>query len=184
MSDCTECLPGQYCKEGDTVPDPCPAGYWCLLGEQDPKECPTRTYTDDEWITYIMDEELDGSQGITKGVGYEYQCESCPEGYICDEEGTDSLEGNECPASRFCYFRAEIAISCMSGTYTVSEASDPSDCITCQEGYSSSPFIMFLDIIVRQKVLLRNARMENNVMLDQLPRLIVMQDIIARCNQQ
>lgn len=111
------------CKWGERKYYPCPKGHWCPVVEEKVSynfyeyKCPVGTYNQ-----------------FTKRV-YEYECQNCPEGYFCNEEGLYNVTANLCPLGHYCPERTVEPVPCPPGFYsdelgTVAEA----DCIACPPG--------------------------------------------------
>ena len=107
---CDLCPAGSYCPYQTVWPIPCPAGYYCYGGNADP------THQDN--FPYPC---AKGTYGSLIGLTDPSQCESCPAGFYCAEEGADSPTGlcdagficvggddnpqpvgGECPAGGYC----------------------------------------------------------------------------------
>eukprot|EP00826_Nyctotherus_ovalis_P026103 TRINITY_DN2037_c0_g1_i12.p1 TRINITY_DN2037_c0_g1~~TRINITY_DN2037_c0_g1_i12.p1 ORF type:complete len:2031 (+),score=737.56 TRINITY_DN2037_c0_g1_i12:47-6094(+) len=117
-SDCTDCMEGFVCQQGSSTYEPCPQGNYCPTGITGSAKCPVGTYAMDTGLKIV------------------HGCVSCPEGYLCSQEGTIDYTDYECPTGRYCFKRALSGITCPYGTYNdQTGGSSIRSCKACPEGY-------------------------------------------------
>lgn len=142
------CLAGYYCSLGAEVADPndgatgdiCPPGLYCERGSVQGTKCPPGTYNN------------------VTGLRNETECQDCPPGYFCQEEGLEvpsgkcseryyckgrailpnpSMKsyGDICPAGSYCPVGTHTPFLCPIGTYlNTTGASSVSMCVYCVPG--------------------------------------------------
>eukprot|EP01022_Parablepharisma_sp_SALTPOND_P009167 TRINITY_DN1381_c0_g1_i1.p1 TRINITY_DN1381_c0_g1~~TRINITY_DN1381_c0_g1_i1.p1 ORF type:complete len:3672 (+),score=433.12 TRINITY_DN1381_c0_g1_i1:8055-19070(+) len=117
-SDCTPCMEGYVCTQGNPLPDPCPSGNYCPTGITGWTPCPIGTASKET------------KQKIV------HECESCPAGYLCKTTGISDYSGHSCPKGNYCFERALSGIQCPYGTYNnKTGAKSTEDCDLCPAGY-------------------------------------------------
>ena len=107
------CPEGTFCDEStDVIPDlvshQCPLGKWCMKGDVkayggEPQNCPRGTY------------------GPHTGLVNRYECEKCPAGYFCDEEGS------KCPTRTYGDADCDWKL-CEPGNYCELGSSEQKEC--------------------------------------------------------
>ena len=140
---CNLCPAGKYCPYQTVWPIPCPAGYYCYGGNVDP------THADNFPVPCAK-----GTFGSRINLLDPSECETCPAGFYCAEEGADSPTGlcdagfictggddnpqpvgGECPAGGYCERGSVAAKSCNGGFYNPSTGkSTIFDCVQCPPG--------------------------------------------------
>ena len=117
-SDCDLCGVGYYCLSGVPTPFACPKGYYCPLQTPAPIACGKGYYQDQTSKTLPSD------------------CQLCPAGYYCNEEGIGDLSTVRCPPGHFCNVSSAAPNDCPQGTFlNVSGGIFESDCLVCPEGF-------------------------------------------------
>ena len=120
------CSSGFYCVSGASTPTPqdgtsgdlCPSGHYCLMGTSVPYPCPI------------------GTLRAAVGGKNASECESCPSGFQCVEEGLDS-PSSECPSGHFCPTGTiDQPQPCPAGSYrNETQGRTEADCLICPLGY-------------------------------------------------
>lgn len=66
---------------------------------------------------------------------YRYECEDCPAGFYCDQEGQTNYTANACPPGHFCIDKSINPQACPPGTYLDEEkGQEEGDCVPCENG--------------------------------------------------
>ena len=85
VGDCGQCPTGYFCPKQCSTPVICPKGFYCAAAPTtaDPIKCPKGTFGANTGLTKVAD------------------CQSCPAGRYCSQEGLDAPEG-DCDPGYFC----------------------------------------------------------------------------------
>ncbi len=97
-SECDVCPAGKMCPVGAIVPQPCWPGHYCPFSEN-VTACPPTTYNFEE-----------GGQNLT-------DCDPCPAGYWCYDDGMAEFDVSPCPVGYFCPEATWQPVSCPPGTF-------------------------------------------------------------------
>eukprot|EP00916_Digyalum_oweni_P001658 GHVL01003160.1.p1 GENE.GHVL01003160.1~~GHVL01003160.1.p1 ORF type:complete len:2347 (-),score=554.57 GHVL01003160.1:550-7590(-) len=118
---CTRTPAGYYRLDHMLVPEECPRGYYCPVGAFVPLSCPIATHRNE-------------TLGIQRG-----DCDKCPPGFFCGEEGIGVYEVWACPTGHYCPSEGTIIpIPCAAGTYqnvTGAGSPDNESCLPCPESF-------------------------------------------------
>ncbi|OAF64381.1 hypothetical protein A3Q56_07913, partial [Intoshia linei] len=122
-NDCEICTSGYVCsKTGLAVPNElCPQGHYCPAGSTTLYKypCPIGTIND------------------SFGLSSSSQCESCPEGYVCDKGTGGATRPSACLAGSYCPYGTSDATKtlCKSGTWSDrTNISSMDECYPCPRG--------------------------------------------------
>ena len=144
-----QCDAGHFCRSGSDTRTPtgvtkgdagvCPLGYYCPTGTGAPNACPPGTFNNDTGISDVA------------------QCQTCLEGYYCEQFGLawptglcepgyycaggsntsrpddTTSTGGPCPAGSYCPEGSSSPHLCEAGTYTT--ISLQANCTECPAGY-------------------------------------------------
>ena len=143
-SECTACLPGQYCNGlGLTAPTgPCLQGFYCPAGTAYPgtlpsASCPFGYHCPEGSVAPVV-----CPSGYFQDDVQQHTCKLCPSGYYCDLEdkcdGTNYTQPQACPPGHYCLNGTTHGTEypCPTGTYNAgTKLESAGDCTPCTPGH-------------------------------------------------